>query len=161
MPYDYHNDNEFPNFDEDEVRWELYYHILWATLDRQPLILPNLKPEFHSLLTVQAEVMGLTVHAINSMPDHVHLALSIPPTLSPLACITRLKASTNHAVNRLFPDAIIEWKRGYSVVTILQEELPNIIDYIQNQQKYHAIKNLKDDLEQIDDDELSMNISLN
>jgi putative transposase len=41
------------------------------------------------------------VHAVGIMPDHVHVAISIPPSIAVSTLIGRLKGSSSHLLNHL------------------------------------------------------------
>ncbi|MFC1960455.1 IS200/IS605 family transposase [Chloroflexota bacterium] len=133
--------------------WQLYYHITWATLERQPLLLATFEAKLHRFLVTKAKDMGLTVHAVNSMPDHVHLAVSIPPNIAVAECIGQLKGSSSHTINRSIPDISIKWQRGYGVVSFRQEQLPDIVAYIQRQKEHHTTKNVINSMEYESNDE--------
>ena len=42
---------------------------------------------------------GAIVHALGFMPDHVHLAVSIPPRVAVSDLVRMVKESTNHLLN--------------------------------------------------------------
>ncbi len=60
---------------------QLYYHFVWATHDREPLLVPELRPE---LLPIQAEEVaqrgGILIHQ-NCVMDHVHLLVRLTPNV--------------------------------------------------------------------------------
>jgi len=57
---------------------QLYYHFVWSTRDRQPLITVELEPHLHRYIRHKCQELEVFVHALNSMPDHVHLACGEP-----------------------------------------------------------------------------------
>ncbi len=61
--------------------WQLYYHIVTATKNRQPLISPEMEPTLFGYLKSKAYDLKGTVFAINGVSDHVHLVVSFPPSL--------------------------------------------------------------------------------
>ncbi len=77
--------------------WRLFYHLIWATRDRLPLIVPELRPELDQLLIAAARKNGILVHAVGGIEDHVHMAVSIPPALSVAHAVGRLKGSSARA----------------------------------------------------------------
>jgi REP element-mobilizing transposase RayT len=72
--------------------WRLFYHLVWATRNRVPLLVEAKTVQVleRSLETVCRE-HRLIIHAIGSMPDHVHLALSIPPSVPISVAVQQLK----------------------------------------------------------------------
>ncbi len=62
--------------------WRTYYHLIWATHDRYPLILTDYKPILHKYLHQKIHNLDAQNYAIGGMPDHIHLIVSIPPKIS-------------------------------------------------------------------------------
>ncbi len=71
--------------------WRLYYHLVWSTYRREPLIDEISADLLQRALRKSCQDLQIMTHAIGSMPDHVHLAVSIPPTLAVTDAIARLK----------------------------------------------------------------------
>ena len=63
---------------------DVYYHIVGPTKNRDPYISELIESKLFSYLSTLCNTMGVDVFAMNGMPDHVHLACSVPPTY-PLA----------------------------------------------------------------------------
>jgi REP element-mobilizing transposase RayT len=66
----------------------IYIHLVWATWDRLPLITPAIERPLHRVIALEAQKMGCTVLALNSVPDHLHILVQMPSTVlvrSPLA----------------------------------------------------------------------------
>ncbi len=57
--------------------WRLFYHTVWSTQDRQPLIDPAWDKELYGYLWGKATALECIPHAVNGMPDHMHIVLSI------------------------------------------------------------------------------------
>jgi len=57
----------------------MYYHLVWATKKRAPLIRPELEPHLYYLRRKAREI-GVRVYAINGWTDHVHVIAAIPPS---------------------------------------------------------------------------------
>ena len=62
--------------------WRLFYHITWGTKNRLALIEPAWESDLYGYLWGKATALECIPHAIGGMPDHVHLAISIPPKQS-------------------------------------------------------------------------------
>jgi REP element-mobilizing transposase RayT len=52
--------------------WQLYYHIVWSTKNRQPLLTPDVEPAIYGLLRKKAVDLGASIYALNGYLDHVH-----------------------------------------------------------------------------------------
>jgi REP element-mobilizing transposase RayT len=62
--------------------WRIYYHLVWATKDRLPLITEDIEAEFHHYIIGKADALGCITHAVGGVEDHIHMVVSIPPKLS-------------------------------------------------------------------------------
>ena len=74
--------------------WRLFYHLIWATRGREPLITPQLEPIVHRQLRQIAQHHGIGVYAVGGIENHVHVAVLIPPSLAVSAAIKRIKGSS-------------------------------------------------------------------
>jgi putative transposase len=128
--------------------WRLFYHLVWATRDRQPLIVPELRPELDQLLIAAARKNGILVHAVGGIEDHVHMAVSIPPALSVANAVGRLKGSSARALNRQ-PGGGFGWQTEYGAVSFAERHLPRVVAYVTDQPHHHANNTLWPMLEHV------------
>lgn len=131
--------------------WICFYHIVWATYRRQPTILP----EYESMITDKIIEKSLSlkcpVHAVNMMPDHVHVAVSIRPAIAVSTWVQHAKGSTAYDLKRDFDlDEPFHWQKGYGVMTFGQKNLPFVVSYINNQKHHHAQETTNRHLERDD-----------
>jgi REP element-mobilizing transposase RayT len=58
---------------------QIFIHLVFSTKNRDPLITAEIKPELHAYLGgLVREAKGLA-YAINGLPDHVHMLVTLPP----------------------------------------------------------------------------------
>ena len=75
------------------------------------------------------------------MPDHVHLAISVPPRIAVSTLVRQLKGSASHLLNRMARDGRhgdFGWQKEYGVLTFGERSLPDIVAYVENQRQRHA-----------------------
>lgn len=119
--------------------WKLYYHFVWGTKNRLPLIDSSIEPELYRVIVAKAQDMGGFVHALGGVEDHVHLAVSIPPKLAPAKFIGDVKGNSSHYVNHVIkPDFAFYWQDEYGVLSFGERNLPSVVRYIHNQKGRHA-----------------------
>jgi putative transposase len=81
--------------------------------------------------------LGTVVLAINGVEDHMHLLVSVPPTVPPSTLIGQIKGVSSHLVRHLgWKD--FRWQTDYTIKAIPEDKLPIVIRYIMNQQKHHG-----------------------
>ena len=127
--------------------WRTYYHIVWTTKHREPLIGSAFERDLYRVIGEQCEKNGGVLHAINGMPDHVHVVVSIPPSLSVSDFVGRMKGASSHYMNNV-PRIPFEWQRGFGVLSVGSQSLHIPIEYVRRQKEHHAVSSLYEPLEQ-------------
>jgi putative transposase len=123
--------------------WRLFYHITWAVKERRPLIEPAFAARLHAAIAAKASDLGGQVFAVGGVADHIHLAVSIPPTLAPAKFIGQVKGSSSHFVNHVIqPGYYFAWQAEYGIVTFGERQLKTITAYIHNQERHHGKQSL-------------------
>ncbi|MFO0858995.1 MAG: IS200/IS605 family transposase [Phycisphaerales bacterium] len=137
------------------VYWEMFFHIVWRTKTNMPLLTAKVEPLTHKYLIHRAlETAGVLVHAVGGIEDHIHMAVSLPPTVEPAKWIGDLKGACAHAINHGPCGAgSLAWQTGYGIVTFGKGDLPWVIEYIQNQRTHHGRGSVVARLEEIEQPE--------
>ncbi|MCI0419918.1 MAG: transposase, partial [Acidobacteria bacterium] len=82
---------------------------------------------------------GLYFHEIGGIEDHVHLVVSVPPTLLISDWIGQMKGSSSHYINhRIANRHLLDWQTGYGVVSFGTGDLPWVVGCVRNQRQHHA-----------------------
>jgi putative transposase len=134
--------------------WRLYYHLVWATKNREPLINESAGDVIRRSIQHVCSESGVLVHAIGAMPDHVHLAASIPPRTSISSFMQRVKGNSSHLVNRSLQQPIGEWffwQPEYGVLSFGDASLSRVVEYVENHATHHADDDLWSIFERLSD----------
>ena len=121
-------------------RYRLFYHFVWATKLRLPLITDANRDAIYNAIGSKVRLANGIVHAINGMPDHVHLVATVPPSIALAKFVNEAKGSSSHLANRLTAlasDRSFKWQESYGVLSISEAHLPVVIRYVVNQQRHH------------------------
>lgn len=134
--------------------WRLFYHIVWSTREREPLISAEIEPVLYGYMIGKISAMNSIVHAVGGIEDHIHLVVSIPPTLAISDFVQRVKGSSAHHINQQFPhtEPRFGWQRGYGVFSLGERQLDRVLGYVRRQKEHHANHTCIAALEQTDDD---------
>ena len=73
--------------------WRSYAHLIWGTKERKAFIVPPIERPLRAQIVSKAGELGCYVYAINGMPDHIHVVLTIPPKISAADVVKSLKGS--------------------------------------------------------------------
>ncbi|NJN58678.1 MAG: IS200/IS605 family transposase [Leptolyngbyaceae cyanobacterium SL_5_9] len=119
--------------------WRTYYHLVWATESRHPLITTDREAVLYGYITGKADSLGCIIHAIGGVDDHIHLVVSIPPKLSVADFVKKIKGSSAYHLNHSsFANALtFGWQGGYGVFTLGSKQLDQAIAYVLNQKLHH------------------------
>ena len=63
--------------------YSLKYHLVWCPKYRRPVLVDAVAERLKVLLHDKAATLGLRIHALEVMPDHVHVFVEDDPTFSP------------------------------------------------------------------------------
>src|SRR5204862_529114 len=76
--------------------WDCKYHLVWVTKYRYAVLGGDVGQRCRELLRETARAHEMVVHAGSINRDHVHLLLSIPPSLSVSRAVQYLKGRSSH-----------------------------------------------------------------
>ncbi len=118
--------------------WRLHYHLIWATFNRQPLLTPENEKLFYGVLYGKASELGLKVHAAGNVENHVHVVVSIPPTLAVADCVRQIKGASAYAINHtLHKHGTFKWQAGYGALSFGERSLERVMAYAAGQKEHH------------------------
>ena len=117
---------------------KIFYHIVWGTKNREPIITPEIEPTLFGFIIRKAIGLGGIVHAINGSKYHVHLIVTIPVTITIAKFIGQIKGVSSAKINKSgLGDGSFYWQSEYSVYSIGEKELPFYKRYVKNQKIHH------------------------
>lgn len=123
--------------------WRHYYHIVWATKARKPLITTEVETRLYGYLVSRANELDSRVYAVNGVADHVHLVVSIPPKHAVSDFVKALKGASAHFVNHVIrPEDQFVWQRGYGSFTLGESKLAFAMRYVVEQKARHVRQDL-------------------
>ena len=114
----------------------LLTHIVFSTKERLPLITNVIKPQLLAYIGGLAKELKGKPIIINGMSDHVHLLVSLPPTISIAEAMRFIKANSSKWVTQKF-EKPFEWQKGYGAFSVSRSGVSSVVEYIQNQEEHH------------------------
>ncbi|MGO8749497.1 MAG: IS200/IS605 family transposase [Thermoguttaceae bacterium] len=135
---------------------EIQLHLTWHTKESAPMLTPDVeKFLYHWLEKRIVETTGVYVHEIGGTETHVHLAVTIAPTIVIADFVGQLKGASSHETNQHFGPSgkTLAWQSGYGVVSFGTGNLPWVQAYIRNQRIHHARGTVEERLERITEEE--------
>jgi len=131
---------EVPDLIYQQTRSSTYaceYHIIWCTKYRRTALSTEIQARFKELVLESQEKHGYIVRAVETMTDHVHLLISIPPTIAVGIMIGKIKGITAKVLRDEFPHLKSRlpnlWTRSYFVASTGSVTLEVLKQYVENQ----------------------------
>ena len=125
---------------------QIYIHVVLAVKGRGNLISKNWNNELYKYICGIVNGKNEKVYAINGMPDHIHILLSIKPDTSLSNLVRDIKANSSKWINEnKFVRGKFHWQEGFGGFSYSQSQLDDVIGYIDNQEKHHAEKSFKEE----------------
>ena len=122
-------------------------HTIFSTKDREPLITPDLKPRLLAYLGGIVRELGGKIVAANSMPDHVHLLMGLPPGATVADVLRVVKTNSSRWVRRTLAEGRgFAWQTGYAAFSVSQSSAGGVAQYIREQAKHHRRVSFQEEL---------------
>jgi len=126
---------------------QLLNHIVFSTKDRLPQITPDLRSRLFPYMGGIVRNLEAVALSINGVADHVHLLVSMRPTIAPSDFMETLKTNSSKWVHETFPEhAAFRWQLGYSAFSVSSSQKPAVLDYIAGQEEHHRKVSFQDEL---------------
>jgi putative transposase len=117
--------------------FSLKYHIVWCPKYRRKVLVDVIADRLKALLGEKATELGMTIHALEVMADHVHLFVESDPTLCVAEIVNRLKGYTSRVLRQEFPSLRSRlptlWSRSYYAGTVGHVSAATVERYIDGQ----------------------------
>jgi len=117
--------------------YSLKYHFVWCPKYRFKVLVGPVEKRLRQLLYRKAKELDATIHALEIMPDHVHLLVESDPRLAPAHIAAQFKGFTSHELRSEFPWLKSRlpsmWSRSYYVGSIGAVSEQTVRRYIANQ----------------------------
>jgi REP element-mobilizing transposase RayT len=126
---------------------KLLVHMVFATRRRQKCLDATLRPELWAYIGGIARQHKVIALAISGVEDHVHLLLSLPPSLSVSEVAKAVKGASSRWINETYPNTEFHtWQEGYGAFTIGVSQVDRTVAYIQNQERHHQQETYHEEL---------------
>ena len=135
--------------------WKCYYHLIWATHKREMLITPSAEALINAAIKQRCSESRCDLLAVNGISDHIHVAISIPPSISVSEMVKLLKGTSSHAVNQSLAtlDSAtprFKWQAGFGVLTFGEKVKDTVVQYVLRQKQHHETNTTLSYLEMFD-----------
>ena len=121
-------------------------HCTWSTKNREPLLVPDLRQRLWPYLGGISRENKMKALAIGGAADHVHIFVSLPPTLSVAKAVQLLKGNSSKWIHETFPKLrSFSWQEGYGAFSISVSGIEATTAYIRNQAEHHRTRSFQEE----------------
>lgn len=125
---------------------QIHIQTVFAVQDRQSLINIKWSDELYKYITGIIQNNNHKVLQINGMPDHIHILFGMRPTQALSDLMKQVKQDSSKWINNKgYVNGKFSWQAGYGAFSYSKAEVPNVINYIKNQEKHHKSINFQDE----------------
>ena len=121
--------------------YDIKYHVVWITKYRKPVLRGAVGTRVRDLIRMICASLDVEIVKGSISRDHVHLLVSVPPTIAVSKLVQRMKGLTsrklleeNRGLNKVYWGRHL-WARGYFVASTGNVTEEMITRYIENQQE--------------------------
>ncbi len=118
------------------THYTIAYHLVWLPKYRRKILTGEVQAETKRLMTACCERHGLTLLALETDIDHIHVCVSAPPRFSPAQIANLLKGYSSRFLREKFPHLKKVcgkehlWTQSYYVGTAGEVSAETITRYI-------------------------------
>ena len=124
----------------------LHYHLVFSTKLRERWITPDIETRIWQFLGGIARENHMKALCIGGVEDHIHILLGAPPTIAPAKAVQLIKGGSSNWIHDKFPNLrTFAWQDGYGAFTVSKSNIPDVINYIQNQREHHKTTTFQDE----------------
>jgi putative transposase len=122
-------------------------HIVFSTKYRHEWIAPDIAPRLHAYLAEACRNLGCEAFRVGGTENHVHIACTLPRTLTIAMLIERMKSSSSEWMKTQGEQCIgFTWQSGYGAFSLGASQLDTLTRYIENQVEHHKTTSFQDEL---------------
>jgi putative transposase len=115
----------------------LYYHLIFATKDRESLITPAWRSRLHQYLGGAINNLGGQSGAVGGTADHVHVLAELRATHALADFMRELKKGSSMWIHQEIRNSRFAWQEGYAAFSVSASVVDEVRHYIENQDEHH------------------------
>lgn len=127
---------------------QLLYHVIIRTKAGLPTLSLEHSDELYRYIWGIIKNKNSTLYRVNGIEDHVHILLSLHPTIALSDFMREMKAETSKMLKRTVGfEKFTAWSEGYAAFSYSLKDKEKIINYIKNQREHHRVVSFRGEYE--------------
>ena len=126
---------------------QILYQIIFHTLNNEKTLIKEHREELFFYIAKVIYNKKSNAYRIGGIEDHIHIITRIHPSIALSNLVKDIKLSSSYMIrkNMLFPN-FRGWQHGFAAFTYSEKALPNLIEYVDNQEQHHLSINARDEI---------------
>ena len=120
--------------------YSLKVHVVFCTKYRRPVLTDGVDIRLKEIISGVCEEKGVELIALEVMPEHVHMFVDVPPTLSMSSLMYYVKGRASRYLRQEFPRLKSRlpclWSPSFFCSSVGGAPVETVKRFIENQQKY-------------------------
>ena len=125
---------------------KILLHLVFSTKNRERWLDAKIRTDLHAYLAGACRAVGSDAYRAGGTDDHVHIACSLPRTLTVSKLLEEIKKSSSswmkkqgQAYGGFF------WQAGYGAFSLGQSQMSAVLRYIDGQEQHHRTQTFKEE----------------
>jgi len=125
---------------------QLYIQVVFAVKGRENLINNSWKEELNKYIAGIIKGKEQKPIIVNGMPDHIHAFIGLQPVMPISSLVRDIKNNSSNFINdHKYVKGRFAWQEGYGVFSYSHSHIPNVYNYILNQESHHKKRTFKEE----------------
>lgn len=120
----------------------LLYHVVFSTKNRAHLIVKTIRPELYAYLGALVKELKGIPFIINGVDDHIHMLISLPPSVSPSDAMRFVKSNSSRWMSEKM-GTDFGWQKGFGVFSVSRSGVAAVMGYIRDQEIHHMKRDFR------------------
>jgi len=126
---------------------QIYYHIVFRTKNSEKSISQHNISELYRYIWGIIKNKKSQLYRINGIEDHIHIFVSLHPTIAVSDFVKTIKVATSHWMKSHKDFQRFKgWGDGYAAFTCRHRDKEQLVKYIMNQQEHHKKESFRDEI---------------
>ena len=125
----------------------VYVHVVFATWNRHPHLVRELRPALHAYVAGIAWNLGAADIYVGGIEDHLHLVGRFCPSRALSDSIGELKKSSGDWLRQTIPE--FRWQRGFAAFSVSADRIRYVQRYVMRQEQHHQRRDFRRELEEL------------
>jgi putative transposase len=127
---------------------KVWLHFVWSTKDRKPILNDDIRQKVFQHIRENAREKGVFIDFINGYVEHVHCLISLGSDQTIEKIMQLIKGESSFWINKNgLTKEKFAWQDDYFVVSVSENVVDNVREYIKNQETHHKEKSFDDEFE--------------